>query len=92
MRRVRAHLYISGRVQGVFFRYETRRVAKDLGISGWVRNLPDGRVEAIAEGEEGAVEEFIQFCRRGPPAARVTKVEVEYEDPKGEYRDFAIIY
>ncbi|MEM2123664.1 MAG: acylphosphatase [Candidatus Bathyarchaeia archaeon] len=89
---MRAHIYISGNVQGVFFRYETRRVARELGVSGWVRNLPDGRVEAVAEGEEEAVEKLIQFCRRGPPAAIVTKVEVEHEEPKGEDSNFIIIY
>lgn len=91
MRR-RAHIYISGQVQGVFFRYETRRVAKELGVSGWVRNLPDGRVEVVAEGEEESVGKLIQFCRRGPPAAKVTNVEVKYEEPKGENRNFIIIY
>ncbi|MEM3677823.1 MAG: acylphosphatase [Candidatus Bathyarchaeia archaeon] len=91
MRR-RIHIYISGQVQGVFFRYETRRVAKELGVSGWVRNLPDGRVEVVAEGEEEPLEKLIQFCRRGPPAARVTNVEVKYEEPKGENRNFIIIY
>ncbi|MGC8961610.1 MAG: acylphosphatase [Candidatus Bathyarchaeia archaeon] len=92
VRRVRAHIYVSGQVQGVFFRYETCRVARELGISGWVRNLPDGRVEAVAEGEEDAVEKLIQFCRKGPPAARVTDVEVKYEEPKGGDRNFKIIY
>ncbi|MBS7645850.1 MAG: acylphosphatase [Candidatus Bathyarchaeia archaeon] len=91
MRR-RTHIYISGQVQGVFFRYETRRVAKELGVSGWVRNLPDGRVEVVAEGEEESIEKLIQFCRRGPPAAKVTNVEVKYEEPKGENRNFIIIY
>lgn len=92
MRRVRAHLYISGQVQGVFFRYETRRLAKELGVGGWIRNLPDGRVEAVFEGEEDAVEKLVQFCHRGPPAAKVTNVEVGYEAPKGEDRNFIILY
>jgi len=88
---VRAHVWISGRVQGVFFRAHTKEVAEKLGLTGWVRNLPDGRVEAVFEGEEDAVKEAIEWCKRGPPLARVEKVEVRYEDPTGEFRDFRIV-
>jgi acylphosphatase len=91
MVRVRAHVWISGRVQGVFFRAHTKEVAEKLGLTGWVRNLPDGRVEAVFEGEEDAVKEAIEWCKRGPPLARVEKVEVRYEDPTGEFRDFRIV-
>jgi Acylphosphatases len=91
MVRVRAHVWISGRVQGVFFRAHTKEVAEKLGLTGWVRNLPDGRVEAVFEGEEEAVKEAIEWCKRGPPLARVEKVEVRYEDPTGEFRDFRIV-
>ncbi len=91
MVRVRAHLWISGRVQGVFFRAHTKEVAEKLGLTGWVRNLPDGRVEAVFEGEEEAVKEAIEWCKRGPPLAKVEKVEVRYEDPTGEFRDFRIV-
>jgi len=90
--RVRAHVYISGRVQGVFFRYETRRMAIRYGVSGWVRNLPDGRVEAVFEGEKEAVESMIRFCRRGPPAAVVRHVEVLWEKPEGDLWGFQIRY
>jgi len=82
--RVRAHVYVSGRVQGVFFRYRTSELAGRLGVGGWVRNLPDGRVEAVFEGEKEKVEEMLEFCRRGPPGARVEGVEVEWEEPRGE--------
>lgn len=73
---VRAHVFVSGRVQGVFFRSETKCEAKRRGVTGWVRNLPDGRVEAVFEGEEKSVKELIEFCKRGPPGARVSNVEV----------------
>ena len=92
MAKVRAHVFVSGRVQGVFFRYETRQLARRVGVTGWIRNLPDGRVEAVFEGEKDAVEQMIEFCRRGPPAARVDKVEVIWEPYKGEFNSFTIRY
>ena len=70
----RLHAYVSGRVQGVFFRARTREVAARLGLSGWARNLPDGRVEVLAEGAAPAVEELLAFLRVGPPGARVDDV------------------
>jgi acylphosphatase len=85
-------VFVSGRVQGVFFRYETRQQARRLGVTGWVRNLPDGRVEAIFEGEKEAVDFMIEFCRRGPPGARVEKVKVTWEPYKGEFEGFRIRY
>ncbi|MEM4674702.1 MAG: acylphosphatase [Nitrososphaerota archaeon] len=88
--KVRARVIVSGRVQGVFFRDTTRREAKQRGVTGWVRNLPDGRVEAVFEGEKEAVEALIEFCKRGPPAARVTNVEIFWEEYKGEFKDFKI--
>jgi acylphosphatase len=80
---VRVRLLVSGRVQGVFFRQSTADAARRLGVSGWVRNLPDGRVEAEAEGERAAVDALVAFCRRGPPAAHVDGVEVEPLPPSG---------
>ena len=90
--KVRAHVFVSGRVQGVFFRSETRYEARLRGVKGWVRNLPDGRVETVFEGEEEAVKELIEFCRRGPPGAKVTKIDVKWEDYTGEFKDFEIRY
>lgn len=87
----RAHVKIYGRVQGVWFRAHTKEMAERLGIKGWVRNVPDGSVEAVFEGDDEAVEKIIEWCHHGPPLARVKKVEVSYEEPKGE-RDFRIIY
>lgn len=91
MRQVR--LYITGRVQGVFFRAETQIAAKGLNINGWVRNLPDGRVEALIEGEDTDVDKMIAWCHQGPPAARVENVVIREEHcTGGEFRDFAIKY
>jgi len=89
---VRAHVYVSGLVQGVFFRWHTREEALRLGVKGWVRNLPDGRVEAVFEGEKEAVEQMLEFCRRGPPGAEVENVEVRWEKPTGEFSTFKIKY
>ena len=89
---VRAHIYVSGRVQGVFYRSNTRKKALELGLKGWVRNLPDGRVEAVVEGEENQVDRLIQWCRRGPPSAVVTGLEVEKETPKGEFETFRVSF
>ena len=91
MARIRAHVWISGRVQGVFFRAHAKEMADELGLTGWVRNLPDGRVEAVFEGEEEALKRAIAWCKRGPPLASVEKVEVRYEQPTGEFRDFRIL-
>ncbi|MDH7477800.1 MAG: acylphosphatase [Candidatus Bathyarchaeota archaeon] len=90
--KVRAHVFVSGMVQGVFFRSKTQYEAKKRGVTGWVRNLPDGRVEAVFEGEEEKVKELVNFCRRGPPGARVTYVDVRWENYTGEFRDFEIRY
>jgi len=90
--KVRVHVYVRGWVQGVFFRSETQDEAIKHGVCGWVRNLPDGRVEAVFEGEKEKVDRLVEFCRRGPLGARVTQVEVAWEDYKGESRDFRIRY
>ncbi|HVO37118.1 MAG TPA: acylphosphatase [Candidatus Acidoferrum sp.] len=89
---VRAHVFVIGRVQGVFFRAETRREAKKHYVKGWVRNLPDGRVEAVFEGEEKDVKILIQFCKQGPPGARVTNADVIWERHSGEFKDFEMHY
>lgn len=89
---VRAHLYISGRVQGVFFRSNMRRIAMKYDVKGWVTNLPDGRVEAVLEGPKDAVLNVIKWARRGPPLAYVTDLQVIWEKYKGEFSDFRIKY
>jgi acylphosphatase len=90
--KVRAHVFVSGRVQGVFFRSETRHEAKKHGVKGWIRNVRDGRVEAVFEGEKDVVKKLIEFCKRGPPGARVTHVDVKWESYTGEFEDFQIRY
>jgi len=81
--RVRAHVFVSGRVQGVYYRATTRDTAGERGVDGWVRNLEDGRVEAVFEGEEDAVESMVEWCHTGSSSARVDDVDVEYGDPTG---------
>ncbi|WP_107068219.1 acylphosphatase [Streptomyces sp. CT34] len=78
---VRKHVIVSGRVQGVFFRDTCRQTALEHGVSGWVRNLPDGNVEAVFEGDEGRVAQMVDWAHQGPPAAAVEKVEVRDEEP-----------
>jgi acylphosphatase len=82
MRRV--HVFVAGRVQGVFFRASCAVEARARGVAGWVRNAPDGRVEAVFEGPEASVEAMVEWCRRGPAYARVDTVEVERETPANE--------
>jgi acylphosphatase len=84
----RVHLVVSGRVQGVAFRAYTVDEARRLGLAGWVRNLPDGRVEAEAEGEREALEALVRWCRRGPPAARVDDVAVTWRPHAGDLGRF----
>jgi acylphosphatase len=89
--RIRRRAVVYGRVQGVAFRGSTADEARRAGVDGWVRNRPDGRVEAVFEGEAAAVEALLAFCRRGPTWAEVTRLEVSEEPPQGE-RDFRIRY
>jgi acylphosphatase len=81
-------LLVSGRVQGVYFRQSTMIEAQHLGVKGWVRNLMDGRVEVVFEGEEHAVKMLVNYCRQGPRAARVTNLDVTYGPSKNEFSDF----
>ena len=88
--KIRAHVIVTGNVQGVFYRAETAARAKQYEITGWVRNLPDGRVEAILEGEEINVQKIVEFCRKGPPNARVVDLEITRHEWKGEFESFTI--
>ena len=80
----RANVRVQGSVQGVFFRVETRDRARSLGVSGWVRNLQDGAVEAVFEGPQERVESMVEWCRRGPAGAQVESIDVDWEDPARE--------
>lgn len=88
----KAHVYVSGRVQGVFFRATTRKQARKRGVTGWVKNLRDGRVEAVFEGDEQKVKEMLDFCHEGSSSARVQDVEVDWKEYRDEFSDFEIRY
>ena len=92
MERVRAHVMISGKVQGVDFRAYARDRARQAGVEGWVRNLTDGRVEAIFEGIHPAVQRLVSWCYSGPTHAQVEKVEVTWEEPTGKEGGFSIAW
>jgi len=91
MQKVRAHIYVTGTVQGVFFRQNTKRQAQSRGVCGWVRNLSDGRVEAVFEGDKVAVQEVIEYCRYGPSFAKVEHVAVFFETCMDDFSDFSIV-
>jgi acylphosphatase len=88
----RVHVLIEGRVQGVFFRAHTRDEARARGLRGWVRNLPDGRVEALFEGDRQALTGMLTWCRQGPRYAYVDQVEVDWQPYRGDQTDFRIVY
>src|SRR3989337_4379683 len=83
--KTRVHLYISGRVQGVFFRDSAQQTAQAAGGTGFVKNLRDGRVEVVAEGEDEAIQKLVQWCHSGPPAASVESVEIQHEPYRGAF-------
>jgi acylphosphatase len=91
-KKVRARVIVHGRVQGVFFRYETQQAATKRDVAGWVRNLPDGTVEAVFEGIEDNVHSTLKWCRQGPPHARVDKLDVDWLPPEETYNRFEIRY
>jgi acylphosphatase len=92
MESVRAHILIEGQVQGVFYRAFTRNLAAKLGLNGWVKNLYDGRVEAVLEGQRELIEQAIGECRKGPAGSSVKNIDIQWEDPSGEYKGFEIRY
>ena len=90
---VRKHLWISGRVQGVYYRYSTQQIALHIGqLTGWVGNRRDGRVEAVVEGPSAKVEQLISWCYEGSSQAKVTHIEIQEELYTGEFQDFDIAY
>jgi len=90
IKKVRAHLLISGRVQGVAFRYYTQDIAQSLGVKGWVRNCGDSKVEIVVEGEGKKVKKLISWCYQGPGSAIVEKVNIEWEKYREEFNSFGI--
>ena len=92
MSKVRIHAFVYGVVQGVNFRYNTMKFAKSLRLTGWVKNLPDGSVEVVAEGEEEKIESFVYFLKKGSFLARIDKLDVTKETYKGEFQDFDILH
>ncbi|MCL2288954.1 MAG: acylphosphatase [Candidatus Bathyarchaeota archaeon] len=91
MSNVRVHVYVTGKVQGVFFRQNIKRQAQSRGVYGWVSNLSDGRVEAVFEGKEALVNEVVDYCCHGPSFAKVERVDVFFEDVLDGFSDFRIV-
>ena len=92
MKTVKAHLFIEGRVQGVFYRAFTRNLASKLGLNGWVRNLYDGRVEALFEGSRALIEQAVQECWKGPVGSSVRNIDVRLEESSSEFKGFEVRY
>ena len=86
----RAHVRVSGQVQGVFFRDATRQKAEELGLAGWVRNVPEGQVEALFEGPSEKVEEMVRWCEEGPQRASVENVDTDFENAEGDLEGFEV--
>ncbi len=89
---MRLYAVFAGTVQGVGFRYFVRNIAKEMGVKGYVRNLPDGTVEVVAEGDEQTLREFLKAIEHGPPLAEVTDIRYQFEDKEGGFTDFEILY
>ena len=92
MEKGRVHIIISGIVQGVFYRASTCDTALRLGLKGWVRNMPDGKVEAVFEGPKDKIEKALEWCHEGPPGARVTDIDEKWDDYTGEFNSFEVRY
>ncbi len=86
------HILISGKVQGVYFRQNLKQIAKRHNVNGWVKNLENGKVEAVLEGEANDIKEVVEWCHVGPSGARVDNVDVRFEEYKGEFDSFTIRY
>jgi len=91
MAQKRIHLVVRGRVQGVFYRASAQREARQLGLTGWVKNRQDGTVEVVAEGEEDQVKDFLSWSQSGPTTARVDNVDTKWQSYTGEFSDFRIV-
>lgn len=87
----RVQITVHGLVHGVFFRYNTKKIAISLGLKGFVRNNEDGTVEIVAQGPSDKIKELIEFCKKGPEAAKVSKIDVKFENPKNDFNSFEVI-
>ena len=92
MEKTRAHVFVSGKVQGVYYRASTQEAASEKGVEGWVKNLDDGRVEAVFEGPEDSVEAMVKWCHKGSRRAEVEDVEVEWDEATDEFDGFEVRY
>ena len=92
MEKTKAHIIVWGHVQGVFFRENTRKEAEKLGLLGWVKNLPDGTVEIVVEGEKEKIEQIIDFIKKNPGFSKVEDVKIDFEEPTDEFKEFEIRY
>jgi acylphosphatase len=88
---IKAHIFVEGKVQGVVYRSWVKRMAEELKVNGWVKNLDDGRVEAIFEGLRDKVDEIVELCKEGSPNAKVDHVDVIFEQPEGTYVQFVVL-
>jgi len=88
--KTRCHVLVFGKVHGVFFRSTTHHLAVSLGVTGWVRNLPDDSLEAVLEGDKEAVYQLLDFIREGPPGAQIKDVKIQWDEYKGEFQGFQI--
>ncbi len=88
----RMHVFVRGRVQGVFFRASARDMARGIGVKGWVKNCLDGSVEAVFEGKKDAVDEMVNWCRKGPSGAFVDHIDIYREEYSGEFDEFSVVY
>ncbi|HEX9722215.1 MAG TPA: acylphosphatase [Candidatus Paceibacterota bacterium] len=88
--KARVHIFVSGRVQGVFYRKGAQKEAQELGVTGWAHNLADGRVELVAEGKAEKVRQFTEWCKQGTPLAKVDHCDAQFEEYTGDFADFSI--
>ena len=88
---MQVHIHIYGLVQGVFFRHSARQLAQELGLVGWIRNAPNGSVEAHAQGSKPNLEKFVTWCGKGPPEAKVEKVEIDWRKNLGDFEQFEVV-
>jgi len=88
---IKAHIFVEGKVQGVFYRSWVKKMAEELRLNGWVKNLDDGRVEAVFEGPRDKVDELVELCKQGSDNAKVTHVDVIFEEPENTYVQFVIL-